>query len=80
MFREPGGAIWLQLQDEVFAAKDLATKGDVLAVQKEVLAAKMELHKAMHDLKVSLIKWVIGLLFAPSALLYTFISAMKQRP
>ncbi len=56
--------------DEIVAAKDLATKGDVLEV-------KMELHKAMHELKVSLIKWVSGLFFAQSALLYTFISAMK---
>ncbi|MBF0163630.1 MAG: DUF1640 domain-containing protein [Magnetococcales bacterium] len=40
--------------------QELATKGDVLAVKKEVELAKAELRKEIEAAKVDTIKWVIA--------------------
>lgn len=58
---------------QVVDAKELATKGDLLALRKD-------LAEETAKLKVDLIKWMIGLLIAQSGLFIGLIAFLHQKP
>ena len=54
--------------------KDVANKGDL---KNEVSLAKEELRKEILQMKYDILKWMIGLLFAQSALIVGVIASIK---
>lgn len=57
----------------VIDARELATKGDLLELRKEIVEGR-------EKLKFELIKWIIGLLIAQSGLFIGLIAFLHQKP
>ena len=58
--------------DEV-TRKNLATKGDIVRLELKIA----ETNERINNSKIDLIKWIIGLLFAQSALIVGIMAFMK---
>ena len=60
--------------------KDLATKGDIQDVRKETQDVRKEiqtLRKEIQDVKHEILKWMMGMLVAQSALIVAVVSYLK---
>jgi len=60
--------------------KELATKGDIQDVRSEIQDVRNEIQKVrneMQDVKHEILKWMMGMLVAQSALIFAVISYLK---
>jgi xylose isomerase len=54
-------------------SQQLAPRGDIAEVQKEIAEVKADLMKSMAEFKVDIIKWTMGSMFTAVALFATII-------